>query len=320
MKEMRPLIAGLVVALVLMGLFVASFVEALSAPKPHQVPFGFVGSANSQVVAQIEQNVGTALKVRTYKTTQDMTDAMDQQEIFGGLEVTEAGKTATLYVSSASGSSVAKLFEGAAPTIAKNAGVKLTVKDLKPLPKSDPNGLTVFYVALACVIYGFSGVTIALGAAPQTPLRRLLPALLVFSLCGGALVSLIAGPIIGAISFTFIPFALIAALAVFTASTITVFALQAFGTKAVPFVLLILLILGSPSSGGAAAPELLPAFFRFVGQWLPTGAATSALRNNVYFTGAQHGRPLFVLFGWLVLALGGLYLVARRRSHTLEPA
>lgn len=315
MKDLKPLIAGLAVALVLMGLFVASFVEALSAPTPHQVPFGVVGAGDTQLTDQIEKEVGTALKLHTYTTEQDMTDAIGQQKVFGGLEA--KGKDATLFVSSASGTSVAKLFEGAAPNIAKHLGVKLTVKDLKPLPKSDPNGLTVFYVALACIIYGFSGVTIALAAAPQTRLRRLLPALLVFSLAGGGLVSLIAGPIIGAISFTFIPFALLAALAVFTASTITVFALQAFGAKAVPFVLLILLILGSPSSGGAAAPELLPAFFRFVGQWLPTGAATSALRNNVYFTGAQHGRPLLVLAGWLLLALGGLYLLSRRRAHTL---
>jgi hypothetical protein len=320
MKEMKPLIAGLVVALILMGLFVFSFVDALSAPKPHQVPFGATGSDTTQIVQEIQTNVGTALEVHSYKSQTDLTDAIGNQDIFGGVVVTDGGKQATLYVSSASGSSVAKLFEGAAPKIAKGLDVKLQVKDLKPLPASDPNGLTVFYVALACVIYGFSGVTIAVSAAPSTSTRRLVTSFLVFALCGGALVSLIAGPLIGAISFTFIPFALIAALAIFTATSITLFALQALGMRAVPFVLLILLILGSPSSGGAAAPELLPGFFRFVGQWLPTGAATSALRNNVYFTGAQHGRPLFVLFGWLLLALLGIYLLSRRRSHTLEPA
>ena len=317
MKEWQPLVAGLGVALALMGLFVASYAEALSAPKPHEVPFGVAGSANTLLVNRIEQQAGTALKIKTYKTEADMRDAIDQQDIFGALEVNR--NEATLFVASASGAGAAKLFEGAAPGVAKRLGVKVTVKDLKPLPKSDPNGLTVFYVALGCIIYGFSGVTIALGAAPQTPLRRLVPALLVFALCGGALVSLVAGPIIGAISFTYVPFALIAALAVFTASTITLLALKAFGSKAVPFVLLILLILGSPSSGGAVAPELLPAFFRFIHQWLPTGAATSALRNNVYFAGAQHGRPLFVLAAWLLIALVGLYLVSRRRRPTAQP-
>ena len=64
--------------------------------------------------------------------------------------------------------------------------------------------------------------------------------------------------IFGAISFTYVPFAFIAALAVFTASTITPVALKAFGSKAVPFVLLVVLILGSPSSGDAVAPACPP--------------------------------------------------------------
>jgi hypothetical protein len=146
-------------------------------PKPHEVPFGVAGSANTQLINRIEQQAGTALKIKTYKTEADMRDAIDPQDIFGALEVN--GNQATLFVASASGSGAAKLFEGAAPDVAKRLGVKVTVKDLKPLPKSDPNGLTVFYVALGCIIYGFSGVTMALGAAPQTPLRRLVPALLV---------------------------------------------------------------------------------------------------------------------------------------------
>jgi hypothetical protein len=150
MMEWRPLVAGLGVALALMGLFVASYAEALSAPKPHDVRFGVVGSAHPQVVNQIEQQAGTALKIKTYKTEADMRDAINRQDIFGALEVN--GNRATLFVASASGSGAAKLFEGAAPDVAKRLGVKVTVKDLKPLPKSDPNGLTIFYVALGCII------------------------------------------------------------------------------------------------------------------------------------------------------------------------
>src|SRR3954467_5860293 len=102
MKEWQPLAVGLGVALVLMGLFVASYVEALSAPKPHEVPFGVAGSANPQLVDRIEQQVGTAVKIKRYKTEADMRDAIDQQDIFGALEVN--GNQATLFVASASGS------------------------------------------------------------------------------------------------------------------------------------------------------------------------------------------------------------------------
>jgi len=88
MKEWQPLVAGLGVALALMGLFVASYAEALSAPKPHEVPFGVAGSANTQLINRIEQQAGTALKIKTYKTEADMRDAIDQQDIFGAISFT----------------------------------------------------------------------------------------------------------------------------------------------------------------------------------------------------------------------------------------
>jgi hypothetical protein len=319
MKEWRPILVALVGALVLQGLFVGAFVAALSAPTPHDVPFGVVGprSQTTPLIDAISKRTGSALDIRSYATDADVRHAIDKQDIFGAVEQTQSGR-ATLYVASAAGASVAKVFTKAAPTVAGNLGVKVTVKDLKPLPKTDPNGLTTFYVALGAVIYGFAGAMTVVGAAPQAPLRRLLPALAGFSLLGGCISGLVADPITGAISIDFVPFALIAALTMLTAAMITLFALRWLGQKAVPLVLIVLVILGSPSAGGAAAPDLLPGFFRFVGQWLPTGAATSALRNNVYFSGFQHGRPLFVLAGWLVLALAGVFALQRRRAHTLE--
>ena len=93
----------------------------------------------------------------------------------------------------------------------------------------------------------------------------------------------------------------------------TTLALELGGQQATPVVLIVLLVLGSPSSGGSVAPDLLPALFRFIGQWLPPGAAVSALRNSVYFPDHQHAMPILVLLGWAVLCLAGV-VVARRRT------
>jgi hypothetical protein len=319
-RDWKPLLVALALAIVLQALFVGSFVAALSAPEPDEIPFGVVGprATTQPLVDAIGKRTGTALDLRRYDTDKAVRAAIDRQDVFGALEPRSDG-TATLYVASAAGASVAKLFEGAAPKVATALNLQVTVKDLKPLPSSDPNGLTVFYVALGCIVYGYAGAFISMTAAPAASLRRRLPALAVFSLVGGALTGLIAGPIFDAIHFTFVPFMLIAALAMFTAAVITVAAVRALGQKAMPLLLLVLVILGSPASGGAVAPELLPAFFRFIGQWLPTGAAVSALRNNVYFPGDQHGRPLLVLTGWLVLAAVVL-TIAVRRQGTVEPA
>jgi hypothetical protein len=43
--------------------------------------------------------------------------------------------------------------------------------------------------------------------------------------------------------------------------------------------------------------------------------------QGVYFAGfviAAHARPLLVLAGWLLIALGGLYLLSRKRRPTPE--
>ena len=106
MKEWQPLVAGLGVALVLMGLFVASYVEALSAPKPREVPFGVAGSTITPLVNQIERQAGTTLKIKTYQAEADMRNAIDRQDIFGAVEVN--GNQATLFVASASGPSLAR--------------------------------------------------------------------------------------------------------------------------------------------------------------------------------------------------------------------
>ena len=61
------------------------------------------------------------------------------------------------------------------------------------------------------------------------------------------------------------------------------------------------LVIGNPASGGSSAPELLPGFWREVSQLLPPGAATTAMRDVVYFHGHGMGYALLVLGLWAVL-------------------
>jgi hypothetical protein len=51
-----------------------------------------------------------------------------------------------------------------------------------------------------------------------------------------------------------------------------------------------LLVIGNPASGSSSAPELLPGFWRDLSQLLPPGAATTAMRDVVYFHGRFHLR------------------------------
>jgi hypothetical protein len=55
------------------------------------------------------------------------------------------------------------------------------------------------------------------------------------------------------------------------------------------------LVIGNPASGGSSAPELLPGFWRDLSQLLPPGAATTAIRDVVYFHGHGMTHALVVL-------------------------
>lgn len=312
----KALVPGLTAILVVQALFVLAYVVATAAPRPDRIPFGVVGSAGStaELAQGVQRAAGTALEVRAYATDADVRTAIENQEIFGAL-VSSGRDTATLYAASAAGASVARVLTQATPEAAAAQGVTVKVQDLVPLPASDSNGLVSFYVALACVVYGFSGTVIALGAAAKQPLPAQIAVIACFSLVGGLSTALVAGPITKAVQVNYLLFAVIAALTMFAAGMFTALALELGGQQATPVVLIVLLVLGSPSSGGSVAPDLLPWFFRFIGQWLPPGAAVSALRNAVYFPGSQHGMPIIVLVVWAAVCLVG-FALARRRTQS----
>jgi len=76
--------------------------------------------------------------------------------------------------------------------------------------------------------------------------------------------------------------------------------------------ILLFVVLGNPGAGGAAAPDLLPGFWRVSGQLLPNGAAVTGIRDAVYFPDASIGGPIAVLVAWIVLSTIVALLVGRR--------
>jgi hypothetical protein len=61
------------------------------------------------------------------------------------------------------------------------------------------------------------------------------------------------------------------------------------------------LVIGNPTSGGSSAPELLRGFWRDLSQLLPPGAATTAMRDVVYFHGHGMASALLDLGLWAIL-------------------
>jgi uncharacterized phage infection (PIP) family protein YhgE len=83
---------------------------------------------------------------------------------------------------------------------------------------------------------------------------------------------------------------------------------------------LLFVILGNPSAGGAYQPALLPPFWRALSGALPNGAGTDAVRRIVYFGGTGITGHLIVIVIYIVagavVAAAGSHLSHRRRLHS----
>ncbi len=305
------LIVSLLVSL-FAALFVTSYSLAMSNPQPHDVPIGVV--SETVTAAQLQEGLanveGASFVVADYPSLDAATLAIDEQKIYAAL-VTGSGKSADLYISSASGASIAKLIDADATELGDKVGASITVTDLNPLSPSDPSGLVLFYLALAATIIGFVGaIQTRVNAAGLTLGGELLwdagRAILV-----GLVITLTTGPIFGFESFPIVPVWGVLSCSVFIAGAVYSFWRVVIGGRwaLVPTWVLFILI-SNPSSGGAVAPELLPPFYEFMGRWMPTGATVRALRDLTYFPDYPHAEPYLVLGAWLVGATGA-FIVAR---------
>lgn len=80
-------------------------------------------------------------------------------------------------------------------------------------------------------------------------------------------------------------------------------------------VILLLVVLGNPGSGGIYAPEFLPAALRGMHRWNVPGLATDLLKSVVYFDWRSTRWPLAGLLLWAALGVFGLLTAALFRSR-----
>ena len=96
-----------------------------------------------------------------------------------------------------------------------------------------------------------------------------------------------------------------------SAATVTMSFQVLFGVFGIAATILVFVVVGNPSAGGAYRYELLPPFWRAVGPWLPNGAGVDALRSAVYFGGTGTAAALWVVVAWAVAGAALTVLAAR---------
>ena len=313
----RRVAAVLAGALVLMFTFVALFLAAFHDPEPDRVPVAVIGSLDAahHVEVQVSDTGPGSIHAIAVATPADARRAVLHQRVQAAL-VLDPQQPRLIVASSASMLETAALKELVGRAVGANANA-LAVEDLRPLPRGDSKGLSPVFVT-----FGVTVASLAAGFAltvfgRKLPARAIIGALLGLGVLGGLIIALVADPMIGALSGAFWPLAGLVALLVVAVSASMCGLGRLVGPPGLAVGLLVILLLAVSAGGGPLGFYMLPEFFRAISQWLPAGAAMTAIRHAVYFDGQRTLHPVIVLAIW---AAGGLLAIAVGRLRVSRRA
>ncbi|MFF8291656.1 DUF3533 domain-containing protein [Streptomyces sp. NPDC016309] len=308
-NAVTPRAALLVIGvLALQLLFIASYVGALHDPKPKDVPFGVVapGAAADQAAARLARLPGDPLDPRVLTDREEARRQIMEREIDGALVVHPAGTTDTLLVASGGGTVLSTTLDAIITAVEKPQRRTVRTVDVAPASPEDFDGLSAFYLAVGWCVGGYllaSILAISAGSRPANPQRAVirLAVLALSALLGGIGGAVIVGPVLGALPGSVLALWGLGTLVVFAVGAVTL-ALQALtGIVGIGLAVLLIVIAGNPSAGGAFPGPMLPDFWRTIGPALPPGAGTWAARSIAYFKGNAISGAMQVLAIWAVI-------------------
>ncbi|HVV11734.1 DUF3533 domain-containing protein [Amycolatopsis sp.] len=297
------LVAG--VLLLQLG-FILSYVGAFHSPAPHGIKLAVVGP--QATVQQLNEISGSPLEASVSAGEDDARRRIMDREVRAGFVVDTSGTTDTLLVASAGGPALAEAVQQLMTRVDATQGRSVHEVDIAAPQAGDGRALTGFYAVIGWLVGGYlaaAALGIAKGARPATLQRTVvrLASMVPYAILSGLGGALVLDQWLGALDGLFLQLWWVGALVTFAAATVTMALQVLFGVLGVGVTVLIFVILGNPSAGGAYQAELLPAFWRAIGGALPNGAGVEALRNFAYFGGSATAWPVLVIAIWAVAGL-----------------
>lgn len=300
-------------------LFIASYVGALHKPKPTDVAFGVVApqQLSQQLVDQLDGLPGGPLDPRTVSSAAEAREQIMNRDIDGALIVSAEGRTDTLLVASGGGTVLSGALERILTQVEASQQRTVRTVDVAPASPEDFDGLSSFYLVVGWCVGGYLCASILAISAGSKPANRQRAAIrtavmALYAIAGGIGGAIIIGPILGALPGSFWGLSGLGALVVLAVG-MTTLALQALtGIVGIGLAVLIVVIAGNPSAGGAFPLPMLPDFWRAIGPALPPGAGTWTARSIAYFRGNAVTGPLLVLSAWAVVGTALTLLLSMR--------
>jgi hypothetical protein len=298
--ENRKLVIMLAGVLAVVFVFVSSNVAANHEPKPHDLPVAVVGPPQlvSATAGQLARRAPGAFQILGYRSPAAARTAILHRRVYGAFD---PGPPPSLFVADAASLPVAALPQKTFTAAARAQGAPLIVHDLVPLPPTDPTGGTAFSATLSLIIAGVLGSSMLYVVTRRRALAVHLSAVLALGIGAGLLTAVATNIVVGAFTSHFLAIWGVAALFVLALALPITFFQRLFGLPGTAVGLVVFIVVGDPSSGGATAPQLLPDPWRAISQALPPGAAVTDMRDVVYFHGYGATRALIVLGTYAVL-------------------
>ncbi|GES33103.1 DUF3533 domain-containing protein [Streptomyces angustmyceticus] len=300
----------------LMIAFITSYTGAFHHPRPTDVPFGVVAPAQArgQLVGKLSRLPGSPLDPRAVPSERAARARLADRTLDGVLIVDPRGRTDRLLVASGGGASLAQAVELVVRSAEKAERRTVRTVDVIPADPGDSRSLSSFYLVVGWCVGGYlcaAILAISAGARPSNGHRAVirLAALALYALAAGLAGTLIVGPVLDALPGTFFGLWGLGALVVFAVGATTLACQALLGIIGIGLAILLIVILGNPSAGGAYPYPMLPPFWRALGPALPPGAGTWAARSLAYFRGNALTGPLLVLSAW---AAGGTVITLAR--------
>jgi len=313
------LVAGV---LVLQLGFILSYVGAFHSPRPVRIPIGVVAPATvaTKITSELNKIHSDPVHAAVVDGVPGARRRLKDSTLTAALVVSTTTKTDTLLIAQADGSSIATAAQEVIMDAESSLHRSVTVVDVVPLQAGDGRGLTGFYLVVGWMVGGYlvaSLLGISAGALPATWRRSVIRLLsmvpyAIFSGLGGAI---IVGPVLGALNGHLVALWWLGALLVLSACTVTMALQTLFGVIGIGLAVLLFVVLGNPSAGGAYQAALLPPFWRALSSALPNGAGVDSVRRIVYFGAQGIGHDVVVTALYAIVGAAVTIVVARRAER-----
>lgn len=308
--------AALGACAIMQCLFATTYMSAEHSPKATNLPFGVTGS--SPVLTAAEKNI--SLKVTRYPNQSAVTNAIDHAKIWGALIPSATSNTLIVVpsISDLAPLDLATRFGAAA----KATGQKLTIKQHAPVPLAhkDPFGLVQSLMLVPLLIGAYMCSTMLMAATGKAAGRWRAAQLTAFAIAGGLVVDLVVCYWLqGFPSDKFWIVWPICSLIIAVVAFVAAILQKLVGPAGTLMTIILMILLGNPSSGGANGVPYLPTFWRDIGPYLPPRNAYILLHHTIYFHGHGTTQALTNLLIYLGASAVVLTILDWRRTEPKVP-